>query len=264
MDHQEALEQLELAAVEPGGLERLMAGDTPTAAAIAGHLAGCAACADELERLRRAVPLLRDVVRTTPPADLRDRTLSFVRAHGEPRVGAAPPAGPGDRRRGFGALPWVAAIAAAVVISAVASAVVIGLRVDQRLADQDRAIAGLEAVTTATMEITTDPGALRVALQPVAGADASGTLLFSPASTRLVVVATGLGVPPAGQEYRCWVEVDGARRDVGRMYLAGDLSFWAGPTPIIADVPPGTIFGVSLTDLDDSGPKVDPVLVGRL
>ena len=71
MDHDDVREQLELAAVEPDGLDRLMAGDTATAAAIAGHLAGCDACTTELERLRRGVPLLRDVVRTSPPADLR-------------------------------------------------------------------------------------------------------------------------------------------------------------------------------------------------
>ena len=45
MDHNEVRELLEDAAVEPGGLERLMAGDTPNAALVAGHLAGCAECA---------------------------------------------------------------------------------------------------------------------------------------------------------------------------------------------------------------------------
>ena len=45
MDHNDVRELLEDAAVEPGGLERLMAGDTPNAALVAGHLAGCADCA---------------------------------------------------------------------------------------------------------------------------------------------------------------------------------------------------------------------------
>jgi hypothetical protein len=85
MDHDDVLEQIELAAVEPGGLERLMAGDTPAAAAVVGHLAGCERCAEELRRMSRAAPLLRDVVRTTPPADLRGRTLAYVREYGRPR-----------------------------------------------------------------------------------------------------------------------------------------------------------------------------------
>jgi len=85
MDHDDVLEQLELAAVEPGGLERLVAGDTPMAAAVVAHLAGCEPCSEELRRLSRAAPLLRDLVRTTPPADLRERTLAFVAAHGRRR-----------------------------------------------------------------------------------------------------------------------------------------------------------------------------------
>ncbi|MEA2613286.1 MAG: hypothetical protein QOI52_1245, partial [Chloroflexota bacterium] len=89
MDHDEVLEQLELAAVEPDGLARLVAGDTATAAAVAGHLAGCESCSGEFQRLGRAAPLLREVVRTTPPGDLRERTLAYVREHGEPRGVAA-------------------------------------------------------------------------------------------------------------------------------------------------------------------------------
>ena len=71
MDHEAVREQIELAAVEPDGLDRLMAGDTPTAQAVAGHLAGCPACTDELGRLQRSAALLRDDVRAMPPADLR-------------------------------------------------------------------------------------------------------------------------------------------------------------------------------------------------
>src|SRR5262245_23981925 len=93
MDHDDVLEQLELAAVEPGGLDRLVAGDTPTAAAVVTHLAGCERCAEELRRLSRAAPMLRDVVRTTPSPELRDRTLAYVREHGRPRSAASTPSG---------------------------------------------------------------------------------------------------------------------------------------------------------------------------
>src|SRR2546423_8001842 len=96
MDHAEAREILELAAVEPGGLARLMAGDTPEAAALAGHLAGCADGTQELARLRRVAGIVRGVVRTTPPPELRERTLAFVRAVGRDRspATAAVAAGP--------------------------------------------------------------------------------------------------------------------------------------------------------------------------
>jgi hypothetical protein len=53
MDHESVHEALEIAAAEPGGLDRLMAGDTPTAMAVAAHLVGCPDCTLELERRGR-------------------------------------------------------------------------------------------------------------------------------------------------------------------------------------------------------------------
>ena len=123
MDHDASREQLELAALEPAGLDRLMAGDTPIAQAVAAHLAGCPACSDELARLERTSRLVREVVRAMPPADLRDRTFAAVRAGGVQRGvggialalpptagGAVPPVGGVPGRSSLG---WVAAIAAA-------------------------------------------------------------------------------------------------------------------------------------------------------
>ena len=66
MEHADALERIEIAAAEPRGLERLMAGDTPEAAAVAGHLAGCPACVEELARIRRTADVARDVIRAQP------------------------------------------------------------------------------------------------------------------------------------------------------------------------------------------------------
>jgi hypothetical protein len=290
MDHDDALEALQLAAAEPGGLDRVMAGDTPQAAALAGHVAGCDRCATELERLRRAVPLLRDVVRTTPPADLRSRTLAMVREQGVARGAVAAsaeasvdggtavtsrepvpvPIGPGAvpaastaPRRGA-VLPWVAGIAAAIVLSVVASTLIVGARVDEQLAAQSRAIAGLEAVTSATLTITADPDSGRVALASTDGSDTSGTLLFSPSTTELVVVADGLTTPPDGQEYRCWLLVDGERQDVGKMFFADDLAFWVGDTPEVATISDGATFGVSLTSVERPSLDADPIIVGEL
>src|SRR6185503_130550 len=92
MDHEGTREQLELAAAEPGGLDRLMAGDTAAAQAVAAHLAGCPACSDELVRLGRASTLIRQAIREEPPADLRARTLAAIRAEGVPRPLVAVPA----------------------------------------------------------------------------------------------------------------------------------------------------------------------------
>jgi hypothetical protein len=269
MDHDEAVEQLELAAVEPGGLDRLMAGDTAMAAAVVGHLAGCESCSEELRRLSRAAPLLRDLVRTTPPTDLRDRTLAFVRERGRPRgesavapaaYGATVPVavGPGRRSR----LPaWAAAIAAVVVVAAGAAGFMAGR------ADTDRlgtAVRALEAVTRTALDISDDPGARRVELASTGGGPTTGSLLFSPSTTRLVVVASDLPLPPSGMEYRCWLEIEGQRYDVGRMFFADELAFWVGDTPEVSDLPDGTTFGVSLTDVGSAALGADPVIVGKL
>lgn len=276
MDHEDVLEQLELAAVEPGGLERLAAGDTLEAAAVAGHLAGCPSCADELRRLTRAAPLLRDVVRTTPAVDLRDRTLAFVRERGRERgpaaagieplrptaLSAAGLAAAGARRTRV--LPWVAAIAAAVVLS-IGVGGFVARQADERAGDQARAIAALERVTAATLELTARPDVRRVALAPTAsGGSTTGSLLFSPSTTRLVVVAEGLAPPPAGSEYRCWMALDGGRANVGRMFFAGDLAFWIGDTPEVGDAADGTTFGVSLTEVGGTSLDADPVILGEL
>ncbi|MGH2474598.1 MAG: anti-sigma factor, partial [Candidatus Limnocylindrales bacterium] len=269
----DVLERLELAAVEPGGLERLMAGDAADAAAAVAHLAGCDACADELQRLTRAAPLLRDVIRTTPPTDLRARTLEHVRTYGRRRGApaadiAAPfpsPATPAMERpnRMRALLPWVATLAAAVVLSVGISAAV-GRGAEDRLAAQARAIEGLGAVTTATLAITAQPDVQRVSLAPADGDPATGTLIFSPSTTRLVVVADGLEQPVGGHEYRCWMEIGGQRSPVGRMFFAGDLAFWVGDTPAVSEAAAGTRFGVSLVALDGGSLGTEPVIVGDL
>lgn len=291
MDHDDVRERLELAAVEPGGLDRLMAGDTPDAAGVATHLAGCPTCSDEFGRLSRTAPLLRDVVSTTPPADLRERTLAYVQAHGRPRgvaavgspapIGTAPaahPTAPGSpaapapvlapavrtpRRWTRAALPWVATFAAAVLLS-VGINTVANRGAEDRLAAQAQAIQGLSEVTTATLAITGQPDVERVSLTPSSGTATTGSLLFSPSTTRLVVVADGLARPPAGSEFRCWVEVGGTRSSVGRMFFAGDLAYWVGDTPEVSAAGPGTRFGVSLVEIGGSSLGSEPIIVGEL
>ena len=281
MDHDATREQLELAAAEPGGLERLMAGDTPAAQAVAAHLAGCPACTDELARLERAARVIGQVVREQPPADLRDRTLATIRTAGVPRVvgeeGALATAAPGRTSgtpgtiggpgqtiggRGRSALGWVAAIAAAVVVSVIATSFIVGGQVDERLAAYADEIEALERVTIATLDVTAEPDARRVALGGAEPAVA-GSLVFSPSTSELVVVATGLTPPPEGQEYRCWVEQGGDREGVGKMFFSDDLAYWIGPVPPVQGLVGEATFGVTLVSLDGSTEGRD-VLEGGL
>jgi negative regulator of sigma E activity len=271
MDHDATREQLELAALEPGGLERLMAGDTAAAQAVAAHLAGCSSCTDELARLQGAAELIRQAVREMPPADLRERTLAAVRAEGVARPlsavarpAEAAPVPIAEPRRIRPVIGWIATVAAAVVLSVVTTSLVVGSRVDERLAGQAETISALEEVTTATLQITAQPDAQHVALVGVGDPALGGSLVYSPSTTELVVVATGLKDPSAGLEYRCWVEVGGTRQRVGRMFFSGHLAYWVGPASAVAGVSDGAKFGVSLVGA--AGPAIDtaPVLVGSL
>ena len=272
MDHDATRDALELAAVEPGGLDRLMAGDTAAAQAVAAHLAGCPSCTEELGRLQRASQVIRDVIVASPPADLRERTLAAVRAAGIPRVAAGgtgttsavPPnaASYGARNRRV-ALGWVTAIAAAVVVSVVATSVIVGGRVDERLAAQAGTIDALQDVALATLQVSAEPDVRRLTLGGT-GPLLAGSLLYSPTTSELVVVATGLTEPPAGQEYRCWVEQAGKRERVGKMFFSDDLAYWVGPAPSVAGLVGDVTFGVSLANVDGSALDSAPVLDGKL
>ena len=222
MEHSEVRELLEDAAIEPGGLERLMAGDTPTASIVAGHLAGCADCSEELERLRRSVGLIRPTVQLVPPPELKERTLAYVAALGRPR-GSAVDADPARAQAGA-PIPSIATAAPAPI---------------------------------STRWRPGRPGWLASAT----GTPATGSLVYSPTSTELVVVAEHLTPAPAGHEYRCWVDVDGHRTGIGKMFFGGELAYWVGNVKSVAGLPSGARFGVSLVDLASTDQPGEVVLV---
>jgi len=274
MDHDDVREQLELAAAEPNGIDRLMAGDTALAGSIAGHLAGCPECTEELDRLRRASIVIGDAVRTTPPPELREQTLALVRAVGRDRTPVAPPtesptppepvavpvaASGGPPRR----LAWFAAAAAAVLIAVVATAFIVDRQSTTQVAGYENQLAGLSNVTATTVAISGEPDAQQVRLE--GSDDRWGRVLYSKGTGELAVIARGLTEPEAGREYRCWVVVDGERKPVGKMFFGGDLAFWAGPVDTLTSLPADATFGVSLVDAA-SGSDVGepPVLEGAV
>jgi hypothetical protein len=288
MEHADALERIEIAAAEPEGLDRLMAGDTAEAAAVAGHLAGCPACTAELARIRRTAAIAREVISTAPDPALRARTLAYVQSAGVPRGAAAaspqapvpdappveaPPAAPVElavarERRTMTRLRYAVVALAAALVIAIGSGVVIyrnATTTQAELAQRSDEVAVLEETNRATLRVTAQPDAQRVALAatPGAPAEAIGTLLFSPATGELVAVASDLEPEADGQEYGCWVEVDGTRTRLGKMYWAGDLWTWAGPVNGLAELPAGSVFGVSLGPIGGGGDSTQ-VLAGSL
>ena len=80
----------------------------------------------------------------------------------------------------------------------------------------------------------------------------------------LVVVANGLARPPVGQEYRCWVTIDGRRIKLGEMYFTGTVAYWIGQVDLLGRVQPGALFGISLVDASGAPLDTDPVISGTL
>jgi hypothetical protein len=299
MDHAEAIELLELAAVESGGLDRLTAGDTPQAAAVAGHMAACPDCPELLERLRREAPVLRQVVRSTLPPDLRERTLAYVAELGRLRAagggpGAAPlaaessgaasaattvgpaapersvvtpwpgPASAAPARGGRGR--WLTGIAAGLIVLVAVAGLVLNLQtradLDRQAADINRQAAeinGLSRIASRSLEIGAQADADRIALAGTG--DRAGTILYSSAAMELVILAEGIEPPPAGKEFRCWAELDGRRVMIGKMFFGGDLSYWAGG--VDADLSQASRFGVTLVDASGASVDGEPVLSGE-
>jgi anti-sigma-K factor RskA len=288
MDHAEALERIEIAAAEPEGLERLMAGDTPDAAAVAGHLAGCDSCQAQLVAIRRTAVLARRVIEAEPDPELKERTLAFIREVGRDRSGrpataspaAAPsapaetpppnvvpmdrPASPHVPGRPVRVRRWIAvgAMAAAVVI-ALAAGFAGGSIVSPGSQSVQQEVAVLRETTQGTIRVSAQPDAQKVALvaTDAAPSGAEGTVLFSGTSGELVMVATGLSAPPAGMEYGCWIETNGERRRIGKMYPGGELHAWVGDVDGLDNLPAGSVFGVSLSPIGGGAGQV--VLTGQ-
>jgi len=275
MTHEEALELLELAAAEPEGFERLAAGDRPEAAALAGHLAGCPSCRAEHDALRRLAVVLRTVLPELPADDLRERTLATVAALGrerpargapepaavEPAAAAAPalPARiPSGRRPG---LVRAVGLAAAILLAVGAGFMAGAQTRDGDLRREALVVGALERLAATSLAVAGAPDARTVALAAPDGR-AEGRILFSATTRQLVVVASGLAPPPAGREYRCWVEIGGTRTAVGRMVFAASLAYWAGPAEVLAPPAAPTGFGISLVEAGTTEPG-EPVLEGR-
>ena len=286
MEHADVIELVELAAVEPDGLARLTAGDTPEAAAVAGHIAGCEACAAELARTARTSAVAREAIRELPDPLLRARTLAFVREVGidrsarpaaalgprgvpgldtapasAPVVAAAPeltPAAVGSPKAGRSRTPWWAAASIAAVLIAGVAGFAAGGAANSGHSTDNPAIAMAAAQTT--MHIAEQPDAVHLALASTGGGMAKGTVIYSTATGELSMTATGLETAPAGTQYACWIEQNGQRRRIGLMYVEGRDGTWAGPVSGLANLGPGVAFGVTVVPA--AGGTGTPILRG--
>jgi Anti-sigma-K factor rskA/Putative zinc-finger len=153
------------------------------------HVAGCAECRDELERLRPAADALpRSVEQVEPPPGLKTSLMEVVEREARERPAAPAARGRASRRI---RLPSLAGFRPALVAAALALGVVAGFGVAQ-LGGDDGA---------RTVAATVDQGRLP---------DASGSLRIQGDGEDGAILSVQ-GMPPPGGDrvYQAWVQRDG-------------------------------------------------------
>ena len=157
----------------------------------------------------------------------------------------------------------MAGLAAALIVAVTGTALFLNTSHQSTSQAQAEEIDALGDVARWTLRVDAQPDVRRVELASATGSAVSGSLVFSPTSTELVVVAEHLDPAAAGHEYRCWVEVDGRLTPIGKMFFGGSLAYWVGDVPQVAGLAPGAKFGVSLVELGTTGAPGQPVLAGE-
>lgn len=264
MEHAEAHELLADLALEPSRLAGLADDASVEAEPLRAHVAGCAACAAEIDAWRRtweafgAARGVRDLasaelLRTS--ATLRAATMAAIAAPAV--VAGAAPVVATRRWSAPRGLPWLAVAAALVV--AIGTGGLAWVRTSEL--DRSRAeVAELAAVAATMDRILADPVHWITPLATVDGAP-GGTLAWS--NTEIVVISGVLPAPEPGQTYRCWVERDGQRTPIGSMEFTRGTGYWVGSmTGWDGLLTRGARFGISLVPA--SGGEGAPVLIGSI
>ena len=287
MDHAEARARLSDLAVEPGRLRRFNRADNSDSLELREHLAGCAECRLELDAWRSTIAALDTAVGTatadgtepagslhelaasggsaTLPAGLRARTLALTQQRPGPAASPAAPPSPvvsiASHRRALRLPAWLAAAAAVIVL--IAGGAVIVDRTQQL--DHSRSdLAALQTVTAGLDRVLEDPG-YRVAHLTTAAGTPGGSVAWSRSEGYVVVLASSLQSPPAGQTYRCYVIQGGSSVAVGEMWFSGSLAYWVGNLDSWGVAQPGSRFSVNLEPTAaGSTPAGTPVLTGTL
>jgi anti-sigma factor RsiW len=153
------------------------------------HVAVCAECRDELERLRPAADALpRSVEQVEPPPGLKTSLMEVVESEARERAGA-----PAARKRAARRirLPSLAGFRPVLVAAALALGLVVGFGVAQLGGDED----------ARTVAATVDEGRLP---------DASGSLRIQGDGEDGAILSVH-GMPPPGGDrvYQAWVQRDG-------------------------------------------------------
>ena len=203
------------------------------------HLAGCAECREDVERLRPAADALpRSVEPLAPPASLKASLMEAIREDGEAREPA--------RRRlgGLVRLPWRMrpAVAWAAAALLVAVGIVAGFGIGRSVEDTRTVVAQVDRA-----QVPRASGRLSL---PEGGDEGA------------ILRLTGMPSPGRGRVYQAWVQRDGK--------VAPAPTFEVGPGGAGAVAVPGDLsdaVAVLVTRERRGGartPSEDPVVTARL
>jgi hypothetical protein len=285
MDHAAAHDRIEDLLLEPRRLAALDTSASPQDVALREHVAGCPACAADLEAWRRMQRAVAAAIPTDDPAALAaaldpvelppslrtgiiaaihdtDRGDERQPATAKARPVAAPPPEPiaisaeRQRRR----LAPLLALAASFVVLVGAGLVTVD-QMGRRSAAEADARELASAIAVVDRMLATDHKV--VALKTTAGA-AAGTISWS--RHDWVVLTNALGAPAAGQTYLCWLETDGRSLAVGQMEFAGSTAYWVATLDEWKtwEIGPTTTFLVTLEPAGATERSGDPILEARL
>jgi len=294
LSHSAAHEQLADLALEPAALQRLARSIAESGAAASGdalgaHVMTCADCRSEIENWERVHGTVREALRhgddTLELADLADdgpihAPVSLRAAVRSITTGDATVAQAGPPPSGALGLPIAAAtaqpataarilafprpsfaarlmpLAAVLAIVALAGGMLFN---QSRQLDRATADAASLAAVTATLDrVILDPSHKAIELRAPDGTS-GGSVVWS--SQDLVVLTTALAPPGDGAVYRCWIERDGERSPIGRMFFASGTGYWTGSLDAWATTSfaAGSTFGISLEPA--SGSRNSPAVL---
>ena len=237
-----------------------------------------------MERLRRSVGMIRPAVRAVPPPELRERTLAYVAALGRPRGADAgaladepaaavanEPAGAISDERGpvpiaprrRPRLAPLLAMAAALVLAVVGTGLAVNTSRDTVARGQAAEIEALGDVARWTLDVDAQPDAKRIELASATGDETNATLLYSPKTSGLVVVAEKLVPRRSARNTAAGSRSTASASRSGRCSSAAISPTGSGTCRKSPGSTRARRFGVSLIDLASPQTPGQPVLVGE-
>ncbi|PRY31430.1 anti-sigma factor [Pseudosporangium ferrugineum] len=232
------------------GAYALDAVDDLERAAFERHMAGCAACRNELDELRETAARMADSTWSVPPPGLRTEVMAAIG-----RTRQLPPADLGGQGAGDRPSRWrryTVAAAAAVVLAAGTGATVYAIQ-DQRVRDQSAIATAARQYEARTRDILSAPDVV-FRTSPMRGG--GKVTVASSASRDAGVVLLGADVAPAGDRaFQLWA-IRGNTPTTAGVLAAGEAS----AVRIVDGLPGSDGLGVTLEPAGGSATPTQPLV----